>query len=130
VFNPDQLNTDGNNAALHRGGQDGLGDACDNNKSGDGYTDAQHTALGKNPLLYCVIMRVDYNGDHVVNGLDLNILLKKYLQTYMRVDPPDGVDVSVPMTVQRVDANGDLVINGLDLNILDKNYLKTASMCP
>jgi hypothetical protein len=123
-------NADGNNAALNRGGQDGLIDTCDTNMSGDGYTNAQHTALGKDPLLYCVIMRVDYNGDNVVNGLDLNVLGKNYLKTYTRVDPPDGVDVSVPMSVQRVDANGDLVINGLDLNILSKNYLKTASQCP
>jgi hypothetical protein len=130
VPNAAQTNTDGNNAALNRGGQDGLGDACDNNISGDGYANAQHTALGKDPTLYCVIMRVDYNGDGVVNGLDLNNLGKKYLQTYTRVDPPNGVDVSVPMSTQRVDANGDLVINGLDLNILSKNYLKTASMCP
>jgi hypothetical protein len=130
VFNPDQLNTDGNNAALNRGGQDGLGDACDDNISGDGYTNVQHTTLGKNPLLYCAIMRVDYNGDGAVDGLDLNILGKKYLQTYTRVDPPNGVDVSVPMSAQRVDANGDLAVDGLDLNMMAKNYLKTASQCP
>jgi dockerin type I repeat protein/thrombospondin type 3 repeat protein len=130
VSNPSQTNTDGNNMAMYRGGQDGLGDACDNNISGDGYTNAHHTALGKDPTKYCAIMRVDYNGDETVNALDLNILGKKFLQMYTHVDPPDGVDVSVPMSVQRVDANGDLSINGLDLNMLTKNWFKTASMCP
>jgi hypothetical protein len=124
------MNTDGNNAAMNRGGQDSLGDACDDDVDGDGYTNAQEIALGENPLLYCVIMRVDYNGDHFVNGLDLNIMAKRWLQTYTRVDPPGGVDVSVPMSVQRVDANGDLSINGLDLNILSQNWFKNVSMCP
>ena len=45
LVNPAQTNTDGNNAFNNKGGQDNLGDACDDNISGDGYTEMRgHTA--------------------------------------------------------------------------------------
>src|SRR5207253_2603971 len=71
--NPGQTNTDGHNSSLGRGGQDTVGDACDENVSGDGYSNEQHAALGKDPAAYCPIMRADVNGDGVVDALDLSI---------------------------------------------------------
>lgn len=126
VFNPSQANTDGESSLAGRGGQDDLGDACDNNISGDGYTNAAHTALGKDPKLYCLIMRADMNDDGAVNGLDLNMLGKSFLQSYTHVDPSDGVDTGL----QRIDQNGDLAVNGLDLNMLGKRFLQNVAACP
>ena len=67
--NPSQTNTDAGNSALNRAGTDGLGDACDADIDGDGYTDAQESALGKNPLSYCTVMRADIDGDHTIIAL-------------------------------------------------------------
>jgi hypothetical protein len=71
IANADQLNTDAANTALNRPGADALGDACDDNISGDGYTNAQHITLGKDPTTYCAIMRADVDGDGVVTIVDL-----------------------------------------------------------
>ena len=46
---------------------DGIINSQDDDIDGDGYTNAQENALGKNPLVYCKIMRADLNGDGAVN---------------------------------------------------------------
>lgn len=72
-------------------------------------------------------MRADVNGDGVVNGLDLSIMTKQYLQTFPHnYYPPNGVDTGL----QRLDQNGDNVINGLDFRFADKVYLQHVSNCP
>jgi hypothetical protein len=127
VYNPDQTNTDGNNAALNRAGYDNFGDACDDNISGDGYTNERHVAYGKNPAVYCVIMRADLNVDGGVNALDLSILGRYFLQSFTHdYYPPGGVDTGI----QRADQNGDNAINALDLSILGKQFLLNVTACP
>jgi hypothetical protein len=85
----------------------------------DGYTDAQHVALGKDPFTYCATMRADLNGDGVVNALDMSILGKKYLTT-------------VPPTLARLEQNNppDTSVDALDLSIHAKQFLKNVSGCP
>jgi formylglycine-generating enzyme len=53
----------------------------------------------------------DVNHDHVVNGLDLNVIAGKWLQSGIGIDG---------------DANGDGVVNGLDLNVIASNWLQSA----
>jgi len=84
---------------------------------GDGYTDAQETALSKDPFTYCPTMRADYNGDNVVNGLDLGSLALVFTQ-------------SVPPADARRDINGDNVVNGLDLGSMALVFTKNVSQCP
>lgn len=84
---------------------------------GDGYTDIQEIRLGKNPNVYCSVMRADMNGDGEVNGLDLALLAKQFLQP---APPADA----------RRDLNGDGLLNALDLALLGKSFLKNVSACP
>ena len=81
--NPTQTNTDSGNTAGNRPGTDTLGDACDDDDDGDGYTDAQETALlpAENPLSYCTIMRADVDGDHGVSILDLTLAAARFTQS-------------------------------------------------
>jgi hypothetical protein len=127
VPNAAQTNADGNNAAMNRGGYDSLGDACDSDADGDGYTAAQEAAVvpPKSDLSYCLIMRADVNTDGSVNALDMNMLGKKFLQSFTHVDPPNGVDTGL----QRLDQNGDNAINALDMNVLGKRFLQNVSAC-
>ena len=104
VANFDQLNTDANNRALQRGGADGLGDACDGDRDGDGYTDAREAGLGRDALTYCAIMRADVNradgsGDGYVNVIDL-----QHVAQLLNLPPPGHED-----------QNGDGVVNVIDL---------------
>jgi hypothetical protein len=112
-----QTNTDGSNAALNRAGQDRLGDACDDNISGDGYTNAQHTALGKDPLLYCAIMRADVDGDGVVSILDLSRDAQKFGQ-------------AVPPAAERLGQDGDNAITILDLSKMAGKFGQPVTLCP
>ena len=60
-----QQNTDATNTASNRPGADALGDACDDDIDGDGYTNAQEAAVvggPENPAAYCPIMRGDVDG--------------------------------------------------------------------
>ena len=101
-YNPAQTNTDQLNYLANRPGSDGLGDACDPNISGDGYTNAQHTAIGKNPMLYCAIMRADVDGDGVISILDLAKVAQKFGQ-------------NVPPAPERFSQDADGTISILDL---------------
>jgi hypothetical protein len=111
---------DGSCATVSYNGQTGWP-----NSSGDGYTDAQHIALGKDPFKYCAIMRADVNGDGMVNALDLNIVGKKFLTT-------------VPPTLARIEQNLnpatgaplDTSIDALDLNVAGKRFLQSVTACP
>ena len=71
AYNPGQQNADASNGAANRAGADALGDACDAEISGDGYSNTAKAALAKNVLVYCATMRADVDGDGVVSILDL-----------------------------------------------------------
>jgi hypothetical protein len=111
--NPDQLNTDADNAALSRAGADALGDACDDDDDGDGYTDAQEIELGTDPLAYCAIMRADVNGDGIVNVIDYELLSP-------RIGTSGG----------RFEQNGDGVIDEVDLFIVGALDQRRVTECP
>jgi hypothetical protein len=87
------------------------------NSSGDGYTDTQHIALGKDPFSYCIIMRGDIDGNGRVNILDLSNIALYYNQT-------------VPPVPARRDQNGDGKINILDLSIPAGVYNQSVTACP
>jgi Tol biopolymer transport system component len=116
-----QTNTDGNNAASNLAGQDTLGDACDNDKDGDGYTAAQEAGVvpAKSDLAYCDIMRADVDGDGVVSILDLSQVAASYLKT-------------IPPAPERRNQDGDMVISILDLSKMapPSVYLKHVTDCP
>jgi outer membrane protein assembly factor BamB len=117
ISNPDQLNTDAANTANFRPGADALGDACDNDISGDGYTNAQKTAAGKNPLLYCEIRRADVDGDGVVSIIDL-------------ADVALFFSTQVPPSPERFKQDADNTLSILDLADMGLVYTKNVSACP
>jgi hypothetical protein len=117
VANADQLNTDAANTAVNRPGADGLGDACDDDIDGDGYTNAQEIALGKDPASYCRIMRGDVDGDGVVSVLDLGIVATRYTQ-------------HIPPAPERYNQDADNQISILDLGWMAVDYIKRVSACP
>ncbi len=84
---------------------------------GDGYTDTQETGLGKNPFTYCVIMRADVDGNHIVNLLDLAKVATQFGQN---VPPGNG----------RYDQNADNKLNLLDLAKQATVYAQNVSACP
>jgi hypothetical protein len=92
-------------------------DPCNPYTAGDGYTDGEHVALGKNPLLYCAIMRADVNHDGMVNLLDLSLLAAYYLQT-------------IPPAPARYDQNGDNTINIIDFAEMATVFEKSVTACP
>jgi Subtilase family len=115
--NKDQLNTDAANTALNRPGADALGDACDDNISGDGYTNAQHIALGKNPATFCKIMRADVDGDGQVSILDLAKVAVYFTQT-------------VPPAPERYKQDADNQISILDLTKMAQVFTQHVTACP
>jgi hypothetical protein len=125
VANPDQLNTDAANTDVNLPGADALGDACDDNISGDGYTNAQHAVLGKNPVVYCNIMRADVDGDGQVSIIDLTKAAKYFAQTFT-LDPTVGVDTGV----QRLNQDGDTKISILDLTKMAQVFTEHVTACP
>jgi hypothetical protein len=92
-------------------------DPCDPYTAGDGYTDGAHVALGKNPLVYCVIMRADVNQDGMVNVTDLALVASRYLEP-------------IPPAPARDDQNADNVINILDLARMATVYGLNVTNCP
>ena len=117
VANADQANTDAGNAALNRAGADTLGDACDDNISGDGYSNAQHVAIGKDPSAYCTIMRADVNMDGKVTLGDLILVSGYYIQT-------------IPPAPDRYNQNGDAKITLADLILVSGVYNQFVTACP
>jgi hypothetical protein len=117
IANADQLNTDAANTALNRPGADAFGDACDDNISGDGYTNAQHIALGKDPTTYCAIMRADVDGDGVVSILDLTKVAQYFTQ-------------SVPPAPERYGQDADKKISILDLTRMAQVFTQHVTACP
>jgi outer membrane protein assembly factor BamB len=117
VSNPDQLNTDAANTALNRPGADAFGDACDDDISGDGYGNVKKTALGKNLLIYCPIMRADVDGDGAISILDLAKVAVYFTQ-------------SVPPAPERYKQDADSVISILDLTRMAKVFTQKVSACP
>jgi hypothetical protein len=117
IANADQLNTAAANTALDRPGADAFGDACDDNISGDGYTNAQHIALGKDPTTYCAIMRADVDGDGAVSILDLTKVAQYFTQ-------------SVPPAPERYGQDADKKISILDLTRMAQVFTQHVTACP
>lgn len=117
VYNPAQTNTDEFNYLTNRPGSDGLGDACDSDISGDGYGNVAKTALGKNLLVYCPIMRADVNTSGKVQLSDLIILGGLYGQ-------------DVPPAPARDDQTADNKITLADLIVMTAVYGQSVSACP
>ncbi len=113
--NAGQANTDLTNGAKGWAGTDALGDACDDDDDGDGYTDVREGQLGENALLYCPIMRGDVNGDGIVNLLDLAATALVFGQ---------------PVSNSRLNQNADNVINLLDLAKEALYFGQNVSACP
>ena len=86
---------------------------------GDGYTDDEEIALGKDPLTYCAVMRADINGSGVVDGLDLAVFAQSFTLT---VPPaPARVDQSHPP---------DGKIDGIDLAAFAGVFSEHVDVCP
>jgi hypothetical protein len=85
--------------------------------AGDGYTDGAHVAIGKDPRLYCKIMRADVDGDGVVSILDLSMDAQRYLKP-------------VTHDIERLNQDGDTEISILDLAKMASVYLKPVTACP
>ena len=86
---------------------------------GDGYTDAEETAIGEDPYSYCGIMRADVNMDGKVTLADLIILATRYGEY-------------VPPAPTRLDQNNPLDnrIALADLIIVAAFYGQNVEACP
>jgi hypothetical protein len=84
---------------------------------GDGYPDALELAIGKNPALYCAIMRADVDQDGVVSILDLSTVAKYFGQ-------------SVPPAPPLYDQDRDNRISILDLSKMAHVFAQHVSACP
>jgi hypothetical protein len=125
VYNPTQTNTDQFNWRSNLPGSDGLGDACDPDIDGDGYTNNQEIAIGKDPLVYCAIMRADVDNDGMVTILDLSKVAMKFHQTFPPTDPAAGIDTGI----QRLNQDADNVITILDLSRVAQYYHRPVTDC-
>ena len=124
VYNPSQTNTDLLNVVGNKPGSDALGDACDVDMDGDGYTNTQETAISKDPLVYCAIMRADPDGDGVISILDLSKVAQKFALPVPAI-PTVGLDVGI----QRVNQDGDSVISILDLSRVALYFTQPVTNC-
>ncbi len=108
-----QTNTDAPNTAANRPGTDALGDPCDSDKDGDGYTTAQEAAVApaKSDLSYCITMRADVDGDLGVSILDLAKVAQYFAQ-------------SVPPAPERYKQDADASISILDLTRMANVFTK------
>ncbi len=84
---------------------------------GDGYTDIQETRLGKNPAVYCNIMRADVDGDGAVSILDFVRVAQYFAQ-------------SIPPAPPRYNQDGDNKISVLDFVRMAQVYARHVSACP
>ena len=80
---------------------------------GDGYSDGDEAALGKDPNAYCHAMRADVNHDRVVNLLDLSAVSGAMGKT----------------TPGRYDQNADGRINLLDMSLIAARAGQSVSLC-
>lgn len=106
---------------------DGIGDVCDVDKDGDGYTSAKELAVvpAKSDALYCATMRADVDGDGSVNILDLSKAAMKFGQAFVPSVPTVGLDTGT----QRLNQDGDLAISILDLSKMAQKFLQPVSAC-
>ncbi len=86
----------------------------------DGYTDGQHVALGKDPLLYCPVMRADVDGDGSVSVLDLAQVAAHFLET---VTPQTA-------RLNQGPPPRDNTIDILDLATMASYFLQPVTACP
>ena len=86
------------------------------NSSGDGYTDTQHIALGKDPFKYCNIMRADVSGNGQVTLADLVLVAQQY-------------NIAVPPAPARYDQNTSNKITLADLVLMAQVYLQHVTAC-
>ena len=114
-----QENIDLANSSFNRPGADLFGDVCDGDIDGDGYTNAQETALlpAKNPNIYCDIMRADVDGDHAVTILDMTVLAGRFLD-------------QIPPAPARYKQDADNAITILDLTMMANLFLDNVAACP
>lgn len=124
VYNPSQTNTDQLNVVGNKPGSDALGDVCDSDMDGDGYTNTQETTLVKNPLVYCAIMRADPDGDGVISILDLSKVAQKFGLSVPAI-PTVGLDAGI----QRLNQDGDSQISILDLSRVALYFLQPVTNC-
>lgn len=117
VVNPDQLNTDGANTGNNHPGADALGDACDGDIDGDGYSNEDELAVTGDPLVYCDIMRADVDGDRSVSILDLTSVAQYFTQ-------------SIPPAPERHNQDADSLISILDLTRMAQVFIQNVSACP
>ncbi len=84
----------------------------------DGYADGQEVAMGKNPNIFCAVMRADVNGDRVANSLDLATVALDFGQL-------------IPPAPARYDqAPFDNRINLLDLAKIGLVFGRPVTSCP
>ncbi len=124
AYNPSQVNTDQLNVVGNKPGSDALGDACDVDMDGDGYTNTAETTILKNPLVYCPITRADPDYDGLISILDLSRVAQQFGQSFLAV-PTVGLDVSI----QRLNQDGDLQISILDLSRVALYFLQPVTNC-
>ena len=87
---------------------------------GDGYSDAQEAALGKDAFAYCATMRADVDGDGAVSIVDLSIVAGQFLQS---IPPaPDRYAQGPPPF------DGQVTI--IDLSKMADQFLRSVSVCP
>ena len=110
------MNTDAAEYRSNRPGTDTLGDACDDDSDGDGYTNALESGISEDPLTYCGTMRADLDGDEAVSILDLTLAAGKFTQ-------------SVPPAPDRYRQDADLTISILDLTRMATVFTQNVDSC-
>ncbi|HYM14741.1 MAG TPA: hypothetical protein VEZ14_04220 [Dehalococcoidia bacterium] len=106
-------------AVLHIEWTDGAGTLppCTDDADGDGYTGVQELLLGKDPSVYCAIMRADVTGDGAVAIDDL----AKVAAYFGRPVPP---------APPRYDQNADNVLTIADLGRQAAVFGQRVTACP
>jgi hypothetical protein len=89
---------------------------CSPDTSGDGYTDAEKIALGKDPNHYCAIMRADVNHDALVTIVDISLVAGYF-------------GLSIPMAPLRYDQNADNMITIVDISLIASRFGQNVSAC-
>lgn len=84
---------------------------------GDGYSDAQEAQIGKNPNVYCAVMRADVNNDGKATLADL-ILIAGWYNQY------------APPAPTRYDQKIDAKMTLADLILVAQVYQHTVNSCP